>query len=45
MWESGLRPGFDGTLPATEATVLGLTKASDREQSVAKTTNAKAVNG
>ena len=42
---AALSPGFDGTLPATEATVLDLTKASDKDQSVAKTTNAKAVNG
>ena len=42
---TALSPGFDVTLPATEATILDLTKASDKEQSVAKTTNAKAVNG
>ena len=40
-----LSPWFDGTLPATEATILDLTNASEKEQSVAKTTNAKAVNG
>ena len=42
---AALSPRFDGTLPPTEATILGLTKAPDKEQSVAKTANAKGVNG
>ena len=39
-----LSPGFDGTLPAKEATVLNLTQPSDKAQSVAFALNYEAVN-
>ena len=38
-------PGFDGTLPAKEVTVIDLIQTSDKAQSVALTLNYKAVNG
>ena len=40
-----LSPGFDGALPAKEATIPNLTQPSDEAHSVANALNEKAVNG